>query len=77
MAQRRFEELEGHLGTLCTYSSEFGNCNPFYWKRQKKLFIFDSFIVDSGAIVLVGCELSLVKDRRWIGIVVTISLCLG
>lgn len=53
MAQRRFEELEGHLGTLCTYSSEFGNRNPFYWKRQKKLFIFDSFTVDSGANVLV------------------------
>lgn len=51
MAQRRFEELEGHLGTLCTYSSEFGNRNPFYWKRQKKLFIFNSFTVDSGANV--------------------------
>jgi len=76
MAQRRFEELEGHLGTLCTYSSEFGNRNPFYWKRQKKLFIFDSFIVDSGATVLVGCEFSWVKDQRWIGIVVKIALYL-
>lgn len=53
MAQRRFEELEGHLGTLCTYSLEFGNRNPFYWKRQKKLFIFNSFTVDSGANGLV------------------------
>jgi acyl-CoA hydrolase len=59
MAQRRFEELEGHLGTLCTYSSEFGNRNPFYWKRQKKLFIFNSFLpVDSVANVLVCCDFS-------------------
>jgi hypothetical protein len=56
MAQRRFEELEGHLGTLCTYNAEFGNRNASYWKRKKKLFMFDSFMVDSGANGLVGCD---------------------
>lgn len=44
MAQRRFEELEGHLGTLCTYNVEFGNRNAsVLLEKKKKLFIFDSF----------------------------------
>lgn len=63
MAQRRFEELEGHLGTFCTYSSEFGNRNPFYWKRQKKLFTFDSLTVESGANVLVVVRCSFAKGQ--------------